>query len=353
METYEQILSRMEQAYERESGHKAEDVSDTGLRLRVLAGELYRLRAEVAWLERQAFPQTAAGEWLDRHGNQRGVARREAEHAKGTLTFTRYLPLSFDVVIPAGTVCASPGEDPVEYETLEDGILTAGELNVDVPAQAVIGGVEGNAAAGYINSMTTPPAGMNYVTNKAAFTGGRDREPDEEYRARVLAAYAQLPNGANSAYYRDIALSYEGVGAAGVVPRANGAGTVGVYIWGKDGPPEDKTVSGLAKEFSRLREIGVTVTVQAATAQSVNVGIRCKLKSGADLSQTVEAVKQAVAACFAGLSVGSPVYLTDLERAALNAAPVTKLEFFPSTRDVPASASVIPVLGTVTVEEIA
>lgn len=63
MESYEEILQRMEDAYEQESGHRAEDVSDTGLRLKVLAGELYRLRAQVAWLERQAFPQTASGEW--------------------------------------------------------------------------------------------------------------------------------------------------------------------------------------------------------------------------------------------------------------------------------------------------
>lgn len=352
METYEEILFGMEQAYEEESGHRPEDVSDTGLRLRVLAGELYRLWAEISWLERQAFPQTAAGEWLDRHGSQRGVTRREAEHAKGTLTFSRYLPLSFDVVIPAGTVCASPGENPVEYETLEDRVLTAGELNVDVPAQAVIGGREGNVSAGYINSMTTPPAGMNYVTNKEAFTGGRDREPDEEYRSRVLAAYAQLPNGTNTAYYQDIALSYEGVGSAGVIPRVDGIGTVGVYVWGENGAPEEETVSGLANEFTRLREIGVTVTVQAAKTRAVNVGLRCRLKPGSDFDQASEAVKQAVSACFAGLTVGSPVYLAELERAVLNAAPITKMEFFSTTRDVSVAAGVIPVLGTVTVEEL-
>lgn len=353
METYEGILSGMEQVYERESGHRPEDVSDTGLRLRVLAGELFRLWAKVSWLERQAFPQTAAGEWLDRHGSQRGVLRREAEHARGTLTFSRYLPLSFDVVIPAGTVCASPGEIPMEYETLEDRVLAAGELSVDVPAQAVLGGMEGNAGAGCVNSMTTPPNGMNYVTNKAPFTGGRDREPDEEYRPRVLAAYAELPNGVNAAYYRDIALSQEGVSAAGVVPRENGAGTVGVYVWGKSGPPEEKTVNELAEKFARMREIGVTVTVRAATAQSINVGIRCKLKPGTDFDRGAEDVRQAVSSYFAGLTVGSPVYLTEVEQAVLNAVPAIKIEFSPATRDMAAAAGVIPILGAVTMEELA
>ena len=77
MESYEDIVKRMEDAYREESGQEVEAVSDLGLRLRVLAGELYRLQAGMDWLWRQAFPQTATGEQLDRHGAQRGLARRE------------------------------------------------------------------------------------------------------------------------------------------------------------------------------------------------------------------------------------------------------------------------------------
>ena len=77
----------------------------------------------------------------------------------------------------------------MEYETLEEGVLSAGELTVDIPAQAVLGGSGGNAAAGYISTLVTPVTGIDYVTNEAAFTGGRDPEEDEAYRARVLGAY--------------------------------------------------------------------------------------------------------------------------------------------------------------------
>ena len=67
MESYDSILKRMEDAYEEKSGCRPEAVSDIGLRLRVLAGEIYRAQEQVAWLKRQAFPQTAEGEYLDRH----------------------------------------------------------------------------------------------------------------------------------------------------------------------------------------------------------------------------------------------------------------------------------------------
>lgn len=352
MESYEDILKRMEEAYERESGHRAEDVSDTGLRLKVLAGELYRLRAEIAWVARQAFPDTAAGEWLDRHGDQRGVPRREAESAAGKITFTRYLPLSFDLTIPKGTVCASSGESPVEYETTEDRVLAAGELSVEAPARAVVSGAAGNAAAGVINTLVSPVTGINYISNRSAFTGGREREGDEDYRPRVLAAYGDLPNGTNSAFYRDAALRWEGISAAGVVPRENGAGTVGVYVWGRGAAPSDEVLRGLSAEFERRREIGVTVTVRAATVKEVNVTARLQFLPGTDGAKACADVKSALERYFAGLSVGSPVYVSELQRAALNAAPVVRAEWGSTLRDVAASPSVLPTAGTITVEEL-
>ena len=179
MDSFEQILQRMEAEYEEKSGGKVEDVSEVGLRLRVLAGELHRLGASLDWLERQAFPQTATGAQLDLHGAQRGVARRAASHATGTVSFSRYLPLSFDLVVPQGTVCATSGEPVVEYETTQDAVLEAGDLTVNVPVRAVVAGAAGNAAAGYVTTLVSAPTGINYASNQEAITGGRDPEEDD------------------------------------------------------------------------------------------------------------------------------------------------------------------------------
>ena len=351
METYEQILSHMKEVYEQESGHSAEDVSDTGLRLKVMAGELYRLQTELSWLERQAFPQSAAGEWLDRHGALRGVTRKEAARAKGEITFSRYLPLTFDLVIPQGTRCASTGSEPIEYETTEEAVLTAGELSITVPAQAVLGGRSGNIAAGYVNTLLSSLTGFNYLGNRVPFTGGREQETDEEYRSRILSAYANLPNGTNAAYYRDVALSCKGVGSVGVVPRKDGNGTVGVYIWGEGEAPSEAVLNRVKEEYKQRREMGVTVSVQAATEKSVNVGVRIKLPDGGDMDRARADIQKAVAAYFAGLSVGSPVYLASLERVILNACPAVKIDFFITMRDYAGAEDTVPVLGTVTVEE--
>lgn len=350
--TYAQTLSKMTTAYEQLSGGKAEDVSDAGVRLKVLAGEIYRLSTHLAWLEREAFVQTATGEWLDRHGEQFGLERKPAAHAEGTLTFSRYLPLSFDVTIPEGTVCAVPGEDPIEFETTEDVTLSEGELSVDAPARAVVSGRSGNAAAGSINTMPVPPSGMNYVTNKAAFTGGKDAETDTAYRARLLALYKEHSSGANTAYYKNTALEVEGVGAATAVAQINGAGTVGVYVWGENAAPTASILKAVRERFEDRRELGVQVSVQAAQAKKMTVGVRVKLDNGADFAAATESIKTAVGEFFAKLSIGSEVYLTQLERAVLNAAPVIEMEFFSSTRAHTADPAVIPTLGEVTVEEL-
>ena len=164
-----------------------------GLRMRVLAGELYRLEASLDWLERQAFPQTASGEQLDLHGAQRGVTRGEAEKATGVVSFSRYLPLSFDLVVPKGTVCATSGEPVVEYQTTEDAVLVSGQLTVGIPVEAVVAGASGNAAAGYVTTLVNAPVGINYAANETAITGGKDPEDDEAYRARVLERLCPKP----------------------------------------------------------------------------------------------------------------------------------------------------------------
>ena len=351
MDTYEKILSHMKEVYEQESGHSAEDVSDIGLRLKVMAGELYRLQTELSWLRRQAFPQTAAGEYLDRHGAMRGVPRKEAAHAKGEITFSRYLPLSFDLVLPKGTLCASTGDDPVEYETTEEAVLISGELSVTVPARAVLGGTAGNIAAGYVNTLLSPLTGFNYLSNRAAFTGGREQETDEKYRSRILSAYANIPNATNAAYYRDIALACEGVGSAGVIPRQDGSGTVGVYVWGEGEAPSQSVLNRLKEEYERRREMGVAVSVRAAAEKKIDVGVRIKLSDTGDMARAQEDIRKAMKAYFAGLSVGSPVYLASLERVVLNACPAVKISFFMTMRDYAGAENTVPVLGTVTVEE--
>ena len=61
IQRYETILERMKETFRQEAGFEADDASDVGIRLKVLAGEVFSLLHSVDWLRRQVFPQTAQG----------------------------------------------------------------------------------------------------------------------------------------------------------------------------------------------------------------------------------------------------------------------------------------------------
>ena len=87
MDSYQEILDRMKAKYKELSGYEADGASDIGIRMQVLAGEVFSLSCYAQWIIRQMFPQTAQGEQLDYHALEQGLTRKPAIAAKGTLSF--------------------------------------------------------------------------------------------------------------------------------------------------------------------------------------------------------------------------------------------------------------------------
>ena len=85
--TYEEIRARMAAEYEAQAGFAPDDASDAGIRIRVLAGEIYTALRMLEAVKDEAFPQTASGEALELHAMERGLSRKPAVRAQGTLTF--------------------------------------------------------------------------------------------------------------------------------------------------------------------------------------------------------------------------------------------------------------------------
>lgn len=340
----------MNRAYKEESGNSPRDVSDIGIRLRVLAGEVYRLQARADWLERQAFPHTADGKYLDLHGAQRGVARGGSQKASGVLSFSRYVPISFDLVVPKGTVCASYGGEAVEYETTEDAVLSAGEVTVTAPARAVEPGIRGNAAAGYINTLVDQVNGIEYVTNTAAFTGGADPESDEDYRKRILESFSRLESYGSPGYYEKTALEQEGVYSAQAA--GDGAGNVAVYIWGDGAAPATGVLEQATQALEKVRPVGAALTVSAAATKRVMVACYLTMRSGASFAQAETAVTDALTQWFAGKKVGDSALLSDINRLVLDADPaIAKVVFTDASKGFDGAVGTVPTAGIINVME--
>ena len=83
METYDEIYGRMKNAYEQETGDSFNEVSDIAIRLKVLAGEIFKLQTNLEWWKRQMFAVSASGECLDKLASQRGIERKKAIEVNG------------------------------------------------------------------------------------------------------------------------------------------------------------------------------------------------------------------------------------------------------------------------------
>lgn len=346
--SFEEICARMAEEYEALAGFAPDDASDAGIRIRVLAGEIYAALHRLEAIKAESFPQTAQGEALELHAAQRGLSRKPAVRAKGTLAFSRETALSYDVEIPQGTVCAASAA-AAEFETAEAGVLLAGELTVTVPAQAIQGGKAYNAAVNTIDTLVTPPAGIERVTNPTAFSGGSDAENDEGLRARLLQSWNILPNGANGETYRRAAQQVPGVSSVNVVPRANGAGTVAVYLYGDGAPASGETIAAVQKALDELREVNVDVTVAAAEPVERRVTAYIVPKAGCTFEEAKEMCEAAVQSYFAGLTVGAPFVAAAVTAAMMGTGALTNCILPDSVTDYTTAADKIAVLGGITI----
>ena len=336
--------------FARETGMLPEGTGELAVRLYALAAQVYGLYQEAEWTRRQCFPQTATGEELDKHAFLRGLTRNEAVRAAGTLRFSVGTAAQTDLPIPQGTVCMTAGL--VTFETTREAVLPAGKLSVDVPAQAVLPGSGGNTPAGTIRTMAVAPTGVAACTNPAAFTGGRETEEDEELRARILASYQRLPNGANAAWYEQTAMSHDGVAAAQAVGRARGIGTVDVYIATEAGLPDSALLAAVQAELQEKREIAVDVRALAPEVVTVDVTVEVAARENPGFTHVKAAVETAIAAFFSGRQLGRALRLAELGHCIYQVEGVENYHLLTPAADLPAENGVLPVLGTLTVTEL-
>jgi len=164
---------------------------------------LSQQRVIIDFTGKQNLLKYAHDEYLDNlaalHGDR--ALRLQAAPALTTLRFTLAAPLAFSVTIPSATYCQAP--NAVVFQTLAPGVIQAGDLTVDVAAEAVVAGVIGNGfAPGQIQGVINwnQPFAIT-VTNLTTTSGGADTESDDQYRYRVwLAIESYSTCGPHDAY---------------------------------------------------------------------------------------------------------------------------------------------------------
>lgn len=164
-------------------------------------------------LSKIAFPDTAEGEWLDKHGANPfiKIERDTGSEATGFVVFTIPNASTDDIVIPEETIVVST-ESSLEYATDSEVIIAAGETEVTASVTCLTEGVEGNCSENTVTLIDDDYIDISELTvnNTEAFTGGTDYEEDDEYRERLLA-FVRQPDFGSLPYYQELGDNIEGV----------------------------------------------------------------------------------------------------------------------------------------------
>lgn len=347
MITLEEIYQGLASEFQAQTGQTAGGSSELAVRFYAVAAQIYSLYVQAEWTRRQCFPQTAAGEDLDKHAKLRGVTRRKAGCATGMVRFYVDESRETDTEVPAETVCMTAGG--VRFVTDRGGVIPAGEDYCELPVTAVEPGVSGNVGQNTIVYMALPPLGVVACANPMGFSNGQDAESDEELRVRVLATFQRLANGANNAFYRQSALSYDGVAAVTVLPRNRGVGTVDVVPAAQGGVPDQELLDALQAHFDRVREIACDVKVLPPTVETVDVAVKLWAKDEWDFDKVALTVQKRLEGWFNGERLGQPLPRAQLISLIYGVDGVANCRLVSPAEDLPLSNITLPVLGERTI----
>lgn len=135
------------------------------------------------------------------------------------------------------------------------------------------------------------------------------------------------------------------------MPRANGAGTVAVYLYGDGAPVTEAVVEAVQAALEAMREINVDVTVAAAEPVPRLVTAYVTPKPGVAFEEAKTLCTAAVEAYFASLTVGAPFVTAAVSAAVMGTGAVENCVLPESMADYTTPADKIAVSGGITIFE--
>lgn len=251
------ILARLKSTLQTREGSFANDV------ISAVAAEQCNLYHSIAGLLGMFYVDESSGEYIDKQAAQIGIVRKEGTRAACSITFTG----EDGAVVPAGTLFST--YSGLSMSLTADAVISAGIASGTLTAEDV--GVAYNISAGEIISTIKNYSGITGYTNAQA-TGGTDRETDAALLERYYKRLRCPPTSGNPYQYQQWAESVNGVGAARIVSKWAGAGTLKVILASQAKEPvEIDVVTAAAAYIETVRPVGPAVTVVSANAHNMAI----------------------------------------------------------------------------------
>lgn len=244
--------------------------SDYYIRASTVASCVAGIYQDQGWIVRQIFPDTADIEFLELHCRTRGIVRKPANTATGTIDLTGE---------PNATVASglTVTRDTLSFVTTQQATIGL-DGKLTVTAQATTPGTGGNTAQVMSGTLSSTPDGVDSTVIIGVMRGGTDQESPEDLLARLLDIIRRPPAGGNKYDYKRWALEVTGVTAAFVYPLRRGLGTVDIVITSADGLPSETIIAATQSHIDDVRPVTAKSSlVMAPTIKTFDIEVNVTL----------------------------------------------------------------------------
>jgi uncharacterized phage protein gp47/JayE len=292
------------------------------------------------------------------------LARLPSTLASGLVTFSRF-NTSAPALVPLGTLVKTVDGSQSFAVTADFAlgsfsqpsngyILPAGVASLDLPVTASTPGSAGNVQAGSISVLASALAGVDTVSNAAAFQNGMDAESDQNFRLRFqsfLSSRSRATLGAIQFAIMGVqqGLNYaiqENQSAAGAPLPGNFL----VYIDDGSGYPSNQLLTHVYQAIDAVRPVGSTFAVFPPAVISASVSLTV---SAPNKPAVAPKIVNALSGFINALPLGAPLPLTRVAQIAydsdLSIANVTNILVNGSAQDVVVPASGVIKAGAILV----
>ncbi|WP_213997068.1 baseplate J/gp47 family protein [Tepidanaerobacter syntrophicus] len=252
------------------------------------------------------FPLWAYGRWLDYHAQTRGIYRKAATKAIGTLLITGNPGTN----IPINFIFSTQGSEsaPAVLFKSKSSVVIGGDGTATVEIEAIEPGIAGNVNANTITFLSSPIQGVSSITNPNSTSGGTDEEDDESLRQRILeydAAQGASFVGSIADYER-WTKEVDGVGSVIVVTPEVDDGIITLVVTDSAGNPatldlcEDiyNHIMRPDNPMQRLAPINALIEVTPPEPVVIDISANIEIESGADIETITNSFKNTLTAYF-------------------------------------------------------
>ncbi|HEC1637559.1 TPA: baseplate J/gp47 family protein [Yersinia enterocolitica] len=244
--------------------------SDYYIRASTIASCVAGIYQDQGWIVRQIFADTADIEFLELHCRTRGIVRKPANTATGTIDLTGE---------PNATVASglTVTRDALSFVTTQQATIGL-DGKLTMTAQAATPGTGGNTAQVMSGTLSSTPDGVDTTVIIGIMRGGTDQESPEDLLARYLDLIRRPPAGGNKYDYKRWALEVTGVTAAFVYPLRRGLGTVDIVITSADGLPSETIIAATQAHIDDVRPVTAKSSlVMAPTIKTFDIDVNVTL----------------------------------------------------------------------------